>query len=241
MSGQTEFRHPGTCDICEKSVVFSASNAWLRDHFLCPVCMSIPRERALMSALKLHVPDYARKAIHESSPIGRGVSERLAREARRYSISQYIPGVAFGSHDARFNARCESLEALTFADNSFDLIITQDVMEHVMSPDVAFREIARVLKPGGAHIFTVPLVRKSEPTRRRAQLKPDGTIEHLLPPEYHGNPVDGAGSLVTIDWGYDILKNIFDASGMPGQIILIDDLNRGIRAEFIEVVICFKR
>lgn len=194
-----------------------------------------------MQTLKLYCPDYARKRIHESSPIGRGVSARLKREARHYTSSQFIPGTPLGGHNKQFDARCESLEALTFPDKSFDLIVTQDVMEHVMEPDAAFREIARVLRPGGFHIFSVPLVRKCEPSRRRARPRPDGTVELLLEPEYHGNPVDNAGSLVTMDWGFDILTAIANASGMAGQIIHTDDLDQGIRAEFIEIVVSIKR
>ena len=44
---------------------------------------------------------------------------------------------------------------MTFENESFDLFITQDVFEHVMTPNKAFKEIERVLKPGGAHVFTV--------------------------------------------------------------------------------------
>ena len=44
---------------------------------------------------------------------------------------------------------------MTFQNESFDLFITQDVFEHVMEPNKAFKEIERVLKPGGAHVFTV--------------------------------------------------------------------------------------
>ena len=194
-----------------------------------------------MQVLKLYCPDYAKKHIHESSPIGRGVSARLVREAKHYSSSQYIPGTPFGVLDTRFKTRCESLESLTFPDQSFDLLITQDVMEHVMDPDAAFREIARVLRPGGFHIFSVPLVRENEPSRRRARRLPDGTVEHLLTPECHGNPVDNTGSLVTMDWGYDIIGEIAQASGMAGQIIQTDDIDRGIRAEFIEIVVSKKR
>ena len=241
MNQQFEFRHTGYCDICERSVEFRASETWFRDHLVCPVCQSIPRERALMQALKLYCPDYPQKHIHESSPIGRGVSARLVREAEHYSSSQYIPGTPFGTMDARFKTRCESLEALTFPDKSFDLIITQDVMEHIMEPQAAFREIGRVLRPGGFHIFSVPLVRKNEPSRRRARLNAAGTIEHLLAAEYHGNPVDNSGSLVTMDWGYDIIGEIARASGMAGQIIQTDDIDRGIRAEFIEIVVSIKR
>jgi SAM-dependent methyltransferase len=137
-------------------------------------------------------------------------------------------------------ARCEDLAALTFEDCSLDLHVTQDVMEHVLQPAEAFREIARTLRPGGAHIFTVPLVRRNQPSVPRAVLVADGTVAHLLPPEYHGNPIDPDGSLVTRDWGFDIAKQIFDASGMFTHIVVIDDLSRGIRAELIEVCVSIK-
>ena len=37
-------------------------------------------------------------------------------------------------------------------------------MEHIFDPSKAFSEIARTLKTGGAHIFTVPLINKNKPT-----------------------------------------------------------------------------
>lgn len=241
MTTAYEFRHPGHCDICEADVEFVAHQKWFRDFLVCPRCQSVPRERALMQVLKRYCPDYRSKHIHESSPGGRGVSTRLGRECRHYSYSHYFPDTPLGKMNPAFRARCESLEALTFADGTFDLFITQDVMEHVLDPDAAFREIGRVLRPGGAHIFTVPLVRKTEPSRPRARRLPDGSIDHLLPAEYHGNPVDNKGSLVTMDWGYDIVSAIRAASGMPSQIIYTDDIDRGIRAEFIDVVVSFRR
>jgi len=67
------------------------------------------------------------------------------------------------------NFRCENLEALTFANESIDLHITQDVMEHVFHPSKVFKEIARTLKLGGAHIFTVPIVNKHMPSILRAR------------------------------------------------------------------------
>ena len=100
--------------------------------------------------------------------------------------------------------RCENLEALSFADAAFDLVVTQDVMEHMFDPAKAFAEIARTLKPGGAHVFTVPIVRKDQPTQVRARRDDQGTVRHLLPETYHGNPIDEKGSLVKVDWGYDI-------------------------------------
>jgi hypothetical protein len=44
-----------------------------------------------------------------------------------------------------------------------------------------------------------------------------------------------------MDWGYDIIAEIAKASGMAGQIIQTDDIDRGIRAEFIEIVVSIKR
>jgi len=133
------------------------------------------------------------------------------------------------------------LEQLTFQDQSIDLHISQDVFEHIFDPAQAFREIARTLKPGGAHVFTTPLVNKNAPTQWCARRRKDDTIEHLIdPPEYHGNPVSAEGSLVTVHWGYDITKYIFDVSGLFTEVIYLDVLDLGIRAEFIEVLITKK-
>jgi SAM-dependent methyltransferase len=98
----------------------------------------------------------------EASPGARRAGRRLAEECRHYVPSQYFPAKTPGSLDG--GARCENLEALTFADGSIDLHITQDVLEHVVHPFTAFRKVARMLKPGGAHVFTVPRVKKNGPS-----------------------------------------------------------------------------
>jgi len=48
----------GHCPICEKDVVFCSKHAWLRDHFFCSGCGSIPRERALMQVIGNYYSDY---------------------------------------------------------------------------------------------------------------------------------------------------------------------------------------
>jgi len=229
--------HPGHCPTCDLDVVFIARNAWLRDHYICTNCGSIPRERALMVVIDMYFPNWREVVVHESSPSGRGASARLARECPGYIPSQFFPDRPLGS--VVDGMRCENLEALSFADESIDLHITQDVFEHLFDPKKAFQEIARSLTPGGMHICTVPLVNKTAPSRRRAQRTTDGIV--LLEPEiYHGNPIGDGRSLVTIDWGFDICRYIFDASGLFTQQIYIDDLCRGIRAEYIEVLVTFK-
>lgn len=231
-------RNAGHCPTCAQDVVFVARDPWLRDHYLCSRCGSIPRERALMSTLEAYFPGWRDLVVHESSPCQRGASSRLARECPRYLPSQFFPGHAPGSMVGDF--RCENLEALTFADTSIDLHVTQDVLEHVFHPARVFREIARTLKPGGAHVFTVPMVNKHEPSEIRAQVADDGRILHRKPPSYHGNPISAEGSLVTMDWGFDICRHIFEACGLFTHLVRIDDLGKGIRAEHIEVLVTVK-
>jgi len=193
-----------------------------------------------MRVIDMYMPDYRSKTVHESSPGGRGVSVKLGRNCLGYSYSHYFPDVPLGSLHRQRGERCESLEALTFSDNTFDLFITQDVMEHVLDPAAAFREIARTLKPGGMHILTVPLVNKCKPSSQRVAREADGNIRHIAEPTYHGNPIDDKGSLVTMDWGYDIVEFIRNESGLSAHMVTINEIEHGIRAEYIEVLVCLK-
>ena len=47
-------------------------------------------------------------------------------------------------------------ENLPFSDNSFDLIYSTNVLEHVKDPKQVFKESIRVLKPGGFLQFVIP-------------------------------------------------------------------------------------
>lgn len=144
--------------------------------------------------------------------------------------------------------RSENLEKLTFEDASFDLFLTSDVMEHVFDPIAAFREIGRVLKPGGAHVFVVPLDNGPIPSERCAELR-DGQIVHLAvrphpmlmpPPIYHGDPINADGALQTFRWGYDICDWIYRASGMNTVILDVQIPTIGIAGELAEAIVSFK-
>lgn len=113
-------------------------------------------------------------------------------------------------------------------------------MEHIYEPEKAFKEIYRTLKPGGAHIFSVPIINKHKATQRWATKNDDGSPNFLFEPEWHGNPVDKKGSPVTFHWGYDIKDFIEKHTGALCEIIYIDDLSYGIRAEYIEIVVMKK-
>ena len=67
-------------------------------------------------------------------------------------------------HDAIADNRSVSLKclatgtALPFAAESFDLVTANMVVEHLQDPTTNFREISRVLKPGGAFLLHTPNV-----------------------------------------------------------------------------------
>lgn len=228
----------GYCPICETEVHFIRRGAWLRDNLRCSRCSSIPRYRALIDTIKRFYPDFRDLVVHESSPNSGASSAYLKKHCKHYSTSQYFEDVPRG--EFRDGVRSEDLSALTFESESIDLIVTQDVFEHVMEPEKAFREIARVLKPGGAHIFSMPWYSHLKTTVPRARMV-DGSVVHLEDPVYHGNPVNREkGSLVTFDWGQDFIDIIYRSSGMNTIVFLQKDQNKGLDGEYLEIFISRK-
>lgn len=236
-----DLRKVSYCITCEteQSEFHIPEGYWgLREKYYCTNCQSRPRERALTYVLEKLYPNWKDLTIHESSPVMRGASRKLKLNCPNYSTSQFFPKEELG---ATINGiRNENLEKLTFEDESFDLFISLDVMEHVFNPDKSFPEIARILKPGGAHIFTVPLMNQHNPTEVAATIDDDGKVTHLLEAQYHGNPVDDEGSLVTYRWGYDITDFISKHAGMPTSIYFIDSVAYSIRGLYSEVVVSRK-
>ena len=187
-----------------------------------------------MMCLELYFPHWRDLKIHESSPVWTGASRKIRDGCKDYLPSMYYPEIKCGEIKAGF--RCENLEKLTFPDETFDLHITSDVLEHVFYPGKAFQEIARTLKPGGAHVFTVPLVRRNKATRIRAVRDEQlNGVRHLENQDYHGE------HLVVRDWGYDITQYIYEHSGMETKMILIENIDFGLKAEYNEVLISIKQ
>lgn len=80
---------------------------------------------------------------HAASYLGVDISEGAIRKAARRGLSVQL---------------VEHADGLPFPDDSFDLVVCVEVLEHLFEPDRAVREIRRVLRPQGRVIATVPNV-----------------------------------------------------------------------------------
>jgi hypothetical protein len=90
-----------------------------------------------------------------------------------------------------------------------------------------------VLRPGGAHVFTVPIFQRAETVVRVAE---DGT--ELMPADYHDG-TEGK-SLVVREWGRDITDYIGWASAVTSEVHRPESRRHGIEGEHLEVVVSRK-
>ena len=183
-----------------------------REGFTCKHCGCRLRERTLADAIrKTAARLYGIRATSLKELVGltpfqekhvaeinsAGDLHQFLKELAHLSYSEY------GTQDPRI--RSENLLSLSYPDNAFDVVITSETLEHVPDIDRALQEIARVLKPDGAHIFTVPIVTAWESTRQRARTI-DGKVIHDLPPSFHGSPGGRSGDLLVFyEFGKDFL------------------------------------
>ena len=76
-----------------------------------------------------------------------------ARSGRRLCVDIDLGGLQSGS------GVCASAEALPFPDAAFDVAVAFDVVEHCADRPLALAELARVLRPGGRLLMSVPAYR----------------------------------------------------------------------------------
>jgi SAM-dependent methyltransferase len=209
--------------VCGEDRLFTSKDDYLscRETMNSPECRfggCVPRHRALADALFsiIHRDAVKRMAIHEAAPGHNGISAWLRGNCLGYVATGYFPDKPFGENIGRL--RNEDLERQTFPSETFDAVIHLDVLEHLFDPIAALREIERTLKPGGVCIFTAPTDQdraKSEPVAFKER---DGSVRIIGEPEYHGNPQDPSGSLVTWRYGYDLPCLIAKNTGFDVEV-----------------------
>jgi len=146
--------HGTKCNVCGWE-----GRAFTDDHWhpgtICPECGSQVRHRILAAALdgQSVIPGLeenallAGKAILHFAP-ERQLRNRVSRSAGKYVTADYDRG------DCDLKLDISAMPSVP--DQSFDVVISCDVLEHVPDDLAAMREICRILRPGGTAILTVP-------------------------------------------------------------------------------------
>jgi len=130
--------------IRENSRCISDDTAGTRDYFeLATTNLSL--YRALRSAAREHVRGRLLDA-------GAG---RMAYRAMLEEVADSYEGLDIADPTGRLD-HVADLQATGLPDNTYDSVFCTQVLQHLPEPEKAIREMARVLKPGGKAVISVP-------------------------------------------------------------------------------------
>jgi hypothetical protein len=223
-----EFAVPGHCGVCRRDVrfrvgwehCFTAGDGtrtpnW-REHLTCPRCGLNNRMRAALMFMAEGMD--AQDAVYlteQVTPLYRAAASRFGR----LTGSEFLrDGTAPGQVNAA-GVRHEDVTGLTLDSGAFGCIGSFDVLEHVPDHRAGLREFARCLRPGGRLVMTVPFALDSALHVTRAELDTDGGIRHILPPEYHGDPLDASGVLCFRHFGWELIGDLRAAGFHEAEMV----------------------
>ena len=188
----------------------------------CLRCLSTVLHRAVGRVLQALALEPT-LTVYELSSRG-ALCRYLRRTFREVTVSELFDDVPAGAF--RGSVQCQDVERLTFPDAAFDLVTSTEVFEHVADDARAFREVRRVLRPGGRLVFTVPLAEVPRTLERAVRTR--GGIVHLLPPEYHHDRLRGRRRVLAFrTYGLDIVERLARA-GFDASIARIDEARHAI-------------
>jgi|SRR5271157_1332319 len=163
------------CNICGWEGHHFLSDSW-HERIKCPRCGSDIRHRLFFAALQnIENLSFDRliynKVILHFAPED-NISPIIRKKSAYYVTADYL--------QQRYDLKLDISDMLEIKDESFDIIIAFDVLEHVLDYHKALEEIHRVLSSKGFGILTVPqkdnlLVTYEDPSI----VTPDGRKEHF--------------------------------------------------------------
>lgn len=221
--------YDGWCGACGTPARFSFElredgSLDLREQMVCEHCGLNGRHRTSLGLVAELRPDAETARIYsteQASPAFRwlkgrypeSVGSEFFTEDQRQLLEQYLHAL-FGE-EARLLR--EDATNLSFDDESFDAVVSSDVLEHIPDYRAALENFYRILAPGGDLVLTVPFLDASQESLRRAEIDAEGDITHLVEPEYHGDPVSSDGVLAFHSFGWDLLDSLRDCGFESAQ------------------------
>jgi SAM-dependent methyltransferase len=113
------------------------------------------RQIALCEAKGIPVPKEARILDHGCGA-GRRVYELLDAGYPNAEGYDVVDCLALRDPADRVRFRIEPNNHVPVPDATFDFVFSDQVFEHVLDQPAAFREIVRILKPGGVSVHVIP-------------------------------------------------------------------------------------
>jgi len=201
------------CPICGPTLLVKLQHSAIGVR--CVRCRGSAIHLSIAAVLADLLTETHRPSVYELSARG-PLMKFFRREKVDLTCSEYFDDLPPGQW--RGGVQCQDVQQLSYRDELFDFCTSTEVFEHVPDDGNGFREIRRVLKPGGRFVFTVPLAEEAR-TIERAKLE-HGRIVHLLPPEYHGDRQRGFGSVLAFrNYGRDICERLREAGFAHAQIV----------------------
>lgn len=232
------FTLDGYCYICQRKVdflidfkfAFDCAGELLpnwRDRVLCPNCRLNNRMRAtkhVFDRLCRPRPQASIFIAEQTTPLYDCFKQTFPDiQGSEFLGATQKPG---SDHLKRFGKfkfkkiRHEDLTRLSFEDERFDYMLAFDVFEHIPHYLKALAECYRCLKWGGMLLFSVPFVKTAEKNIIRAAISDTGSVTHILPPEYHGNPLSSVGLLCYYHFGWELVGEL-NAVGFKDSKVLL--------------------
>ena len=150
------------CPICKTKLnVFMPYGANIRKNADCPICHSKERHRFLWLYFeKINIFDRGGKVLH------------FAPEKFFYDKCSSLPNIDYWPVDIRKLPTVRTVVDITdipFEDSSFDIIICNHVLEHVINDRKAMSELYRVLSPQGVAFINCPVDRRLATTLEKEE------------------------------------------------------------------------
>lgn len=218
-AGTDTFTVSGFCEPCKRTVPFLVDGLvggyhvegrlvpnW-RERLVCSHCQMNNRQRLIATLINDLVARERRRKIYLMEQVTPIYHWARASFPQHDIVGSEYMGDGYRSGELVDGIRHEDSMNLSFDDGSLDLLISNDVFEHVPDPHRAFAECARVLRPNGVMFATIPFHSDRDRSVARAEIGDTG-LRYLLPQMFHGNPISDDGSLVCTDFGWDVLDAI---------------------------------
>ncbi|MEO6671230.1 MAG: methyltransferase domain-containing protein [Ferruginibacter sp.] len=192
------------------------------ENIFCPNCMSTARERLIIAYLRDEMNFSGKKILHLSPEKN---IYQFTKVQADVTTADLLPGF-YKTIDGMVQK--QDATQFSFADNYFDMVIANHILEHIPDDRKAMKEIFRVMKPGAMAVLQVPYSENinatiegpdiNDPTMQSALYGQKDHVRIYLLSDYVER-LKGSGFLVDV-LSTDRLEKYLQFAVQPGEKLL---------------------